>query len=103
MSPARWLHSGATSDSVARTPTADDKNKRDAWLVEPGDVVDAYTLSSLERDPYSDDGGESWTIIGIDRECVLCRGTGQSGGSRCQKCDGEGWYDSTTNAAEPGA
>ncbi len=59
MSPARWLHSGATSDSVARTPTADDKNKRDAWLVEPGDVVDAYTLSSLERDPYSDDGGES--------------------------------------------
>ena len=36
--------------------------------------------------------GESWKIIGIDRECFLCRGTGQSGGSRCQKCDGEGWY-----------
>ncbi len=43
--------------------------------------------------------GESWKIIGIDRECFLCRGTGQSGGLRCQKCDGEGWYDSTTNAA----
>ena len=47
--------------------------------------------------------GESWKVIGIDRECFLCGGTGQSGCSRCQKCDGEGWYDSTTNAAEPGA
>ena len=47
--------------------------------------------------------GESWKITGIDHECFLCRGTGQSGGSRCQKCDGEGWYDSTTNEAEPDA
>jgi hypothetical protein len=30
-----------------------------AWLIEPDDVVDAYTPSGLERDPYSDDGGES--------------------------------------------
>ena len=36
--------------------------------------------------------GESWKIVGIDHECFLCRGTGQSGDSRCQKCDGEGWY-----------
>ena len=47
--------------------------------------------------------GEGWRIIGIDRECFLCGGAGQSGGLRCQKCDGEGWYDSTTNGAEPGA
>ena len=25
-----------------------------------------------------------------DREYYFCRGTGQSGGLRCQKCDGEG-------------
>src|SRR5215471_8343801 len=31
--------------------------------------------------------GESWKIVGIDRECFFCRGTGQSGHSRCQKCD----------------
>jgi hypothetical protein len=37
--------------------------------------------------------GDSWKIIGIDRECFLCRGTGQSGDSRCLKCDGEGWYE----------
>src|SRR2546430_13181543 len=33
--------------------------------------------------------GESWKIVGIDQECFLCRGTGQSGASRCQKCGGE--------------
>jgi hypothetical protein len=37
--------------------------------------------------------GESWKIVGIDHECFLCRGTGQVDGSRCQKCDGEGWYE----------
>jgi hypothetical protein len=37
--------------------------------------------------------GESWKIVGIDHECMLCRGTGVSGGSRCQKCNGEGWYE----------
>ena len=41
----------------------------------------------------------SWRIIGIDHECFLCHGTGQANGSRCQKCDGEGWHDSTTNRA----
>jgi hypothetical protein len=35
--------------------------------------------------------GESWKIIGIDHECFMCRGTGESGGTRCQKCAGEGW------------
>jgi hypothetical protein len=42
--------------------------------------------------------GESWKIVGIDRECFFCRGTGQAGGSRCQKCDGEGWYESDRDA-----
>jgi hypothetical protein len=42
--------------------------------------------------------GETWKIIGIDRECFLCGGTGQSGGSSCQKCGGEGWYDVITKA-----
>lgn len=37
--------------------------------------------------------GEGWKIIGIDHECFWCRGTGESGGARCQKCDGEGWYE----------
>lgn len=43
--------------------------------------------------------GETWKIIGIDRECFWCRGTGQSGDSRCQKCDGAGWCDTTTHFA----
>jgi hypothetical protein len=42
--------------------------------------------------------GESWKIVGIDRECFLCRGTGQSDGSRCQKCDGEGYYEPNRDA-----
>ena len=43
--------------------------------------------------------GASWRIIGIDRECFICRGKGESVGFRCQKCHGEGWYDCTTNEA----
>ena len=43
--------------------------------------------------------GESWRIIGIDRQCFICQGTGKAGSSRCQKCGGEGWYDCTTNVA----
>src|SRR5215212_5622823 len=41
--------------------------------------------------------GDTWRIIGIDHGCFMCRGTGTSGVSRCQKCGGEGWYDCTTN------
>ncbi len=37
--------------------------------------------------------GESWNIIGIDRECFMCRGTGQSNGVSCQQCNGEGWCE----------
>ena len=37
--------------------------------------------------------GESWKIVGIDHECFLCQGTGQAGDSRCQKYNGEGWYE----------
>ena len=44
--------------------------------------------------------GASWKIIGIDHECFLCRGTGQSGDSRCQKCGGEGWYEPDRDAVE---
>jgi len=54
------------------------------------DIRTRYRLTTI---------GESWRIIGIDRECFLCGGAGQSGGLRCQKCDGEGWYDSTSNVA----
>jgi hypothetical protein len=43
--------------------------------------------------------GETWKIVRIDRECFWCRGTGQSGDARCQKCAGEGWYDTASNAA----
>ncbi len=39
--------------------------------------------------------GESWKIIGIDRECFFCRSTGKIAGSVCQHCNGEGWHDST--------
>jgi DnaJ-class molecular chaperone len=43
--------------------------------------------------------GESWRIIGIDRECFMCRGTGQSNGARCQQCGGEGWHEPNRDAA----
>ena len=39
--------------------------------------------------------GESWKIIGIDRECGFCHGTGRAASSPCQHCDGEGWHDTT--------
>ena len=43
--------------------------------------------------------GETWKIVRIDRECFWCYGTGRSGDSRCQKCAGEGWSDSSSIAA----
>jgi len=43
--------------------------------------------------------GESWRIIGIDRECVMCGGTGQSSGARCEHCDGDGWHEPIRDAA----
>jgi hypothetical protein len=42
---------------------------------------------------------ESWRIIGIDRECFWCHGTGQSNGSSCQQCNGEGWHQPARDAA----
>jgi hypothetical protein len=42
--------------------------------------------------------GESWMIIGIDQECFMCRGTGRSGDSGCQKCGGEGWCEPDRDA-----
>jgi hypothetical protein len=36
--------------------------------------------------------GASWKIVGLDAECLVCSGTGQSGTSRCRKCNGQGWY-----------
>ena len=44
---------------------------------------------------------DSWRIIGIDHQCFACRGKGESGGSRCQKCDGEGWCDCTKAPGAP--
>ena len=43
--------------------------------------------------------GDSWKITGIDRECFMCRGTGQSNGAQCWKCGGEGWLESKRDVA----
>ena len=48
------------------------------------DIRTRYHLTAVD---------ETWKIVRIERECFLCRGTGQSGSLRCKKCDGEGWYD----------
>jgi hypothetical protein len=48
------------------------------------DIRTRYHLAAID---------EAWRIIRIEHECFLCRGTGQSGNSRCKKCDGEGWHD----------
>jgi hypothetical protein len=42
--------------------------------------------------------GESWKIIGIDRECFMCGRTGQSNGAPCQHCNGEGWHEPKRDA-----
>jgi hypothetical protein len=42
--------------------------------------------------------GETWGIIGIDRVCVICQGTGQSNDARCQQCGGEGWVEPNRDA-----
>ncbi len=55
-----------------------------------GDIRKRYRLAA---------SGASWKIIGLDQECFVCRGTGESGGSRCRKCNGEGWYDVFSNVA----
>jgi hypothetical protein len=37
--------------------------------------------------------GDTWKIVGIDRECFYCRRTGKSEGVPCFMCAGEGWID----------
>ena len=54
-----------------------------------GDLRTRYRLAA---------SGENWRTIGIDRECFMCRGTGQSNGARCQQCNGEGWHEPTRDA-----
>ena len=39
--------------------------------------------------------GESWKIVGIDRMCVRCHGTGQFRDVKCERCNGEGFRDCT--------
>ena len=39
--------------------------------------------------------GDTWKIVGIDRMCVRCRGTGQFHNSKCELCNGEGFRDCT--------
>jgi hypothetical protein len=53
------------------------------------DIRQRYHLSAV---------GESWKVLRIDRECIICRGTGRSGSTVCKKCAGEGWYDTGENA-----
>ena len=79
MTLARWLRPGATSDSPCGAPRiGEDKVQpmhglnelreqgrmswiegEHGWGAAPDSVADAYKFSGLERDPYSDDGGES--------------------------------------------
>lgn len=54
------------------------------------DIRTRYQLASF---------GETWKIVQVERECLCCRGTGGSAGLRCQKCNGEGWYDTSKDAA----
>ena len=58
--------------------------------LQTGDIRKRYRLVAF---------GRSWRIIGIDRECFGCRGTGNFGGGRCRTCNGEGWCDVFSNAA----
>jgi hypothetical protein len=69
MSPARWLL-GATSASVSRDPAVDDENEMQpvhaldeleaqVRMAIDGEADRDRAFSSLERDPYKDDGGES--------------------------------------------
>ena len=79
-SPPRWLF-GATSDSAFRAPTVDGVRQggnpatgseaSPIWVNQPlraralvfitidGEAYGDRAFSSLERDPYKDDGGES--------------------------------------------
>jgi len=44
--------------------------------------------------------GDAWKIIGIDRMCVICRGTGQFRNSKCEVCNGEGFCDCTVDVTD---
>ena len=71
MSRGRWLRPGVTSGSGAGGPTVDQETMMQPWpgLDElrtqgrmpwvDGEPLGGNALSSLERDPYEDDGGES--------------------------------------------
>jgi hypothetical protein len=52
------------------------------------DILKRYHLSAF---------GDSWKIVRMDRQCFMCRGTGRSGSAPCERCAGEGWYDTGKN------
>jgi hypothetical protein len=56
-SPPRWLL-GATSDSAFRALTVDGVRQGVNPAID-GESCGDHAFSSLERDPYTDDGGES--------------------------------------------
>jgi hypothetical protein len=58
--------------------------------VRTADIRTRYHLTAV---------GETWKIVRIERECFWCHGTGQVEDSRCQRCAGEGWHDSSSKAA----
>jgi hypothetical protein len=72
----------AVIEDVKQSDTVASAVAREHWT--SADIRTRYCLAAF---------GESWKIVGIDRECFLCRGTGRSGESRCEKCGGEGWYE----------
>jgi len=56
VSGGRWLPPGVTSDSAVGGPTVERENMM-TWI--DGESFGGDALSSFERDPYEDDGGES--------------------------------------------
>ena len=82
---------------VDRVPIIEDV--RQAGAVATVVTCEHFKFSKLpKRDRYRLAAvAESWKIVGIDYECYVCQGTGKSDGSRCEKCNGEGWYEPDRN------
>jgi len=76
------LHERQVIDEVKQSPASATVTTRSHFKA--ADIRARYHLWAV---------GESWKIVRIDRECFICRGTGQSGTTVCKKCNGNGWCD----------
>ena len=60
-----------------------------------------FKTADIRRRYHLEADGQNWKIVGMDRTCFACGGTGRCGKEACARCGGEGWGDRRTAPDPP--